>query len=305
MSAAWWIVVLTWNGREDTLACLRSIAEITTGDVGTVVVDNGSTDGTVAAVRAARPGVTIIENHANLGYAAGNNAGIRHALAHGADWVVLLNNDATVAPDVVDAFAAGAQAHPRAGILGGIVLDAERRDRIQFAGQGFNRGLGYSGRPRGAGRSYTARYRPTVATERAVGALMAVSAPALRRVGPFDEDLFAYVEDVDLSLRVRDAGYEVLVVGTARAWHRLSAATGGAASSAPSYYGARNTIAVCERRAPRGRMATRVRRVTVLATFLAHALLVRRSAAAARAVLAGYRDAAARRLGPRPASARS
>ena len=94
----WQVVVLSWNGREDTLRCLASLEELHDPAPGVVVVDNGSQDGTPGAVRERFPGVTVLETGRNLGYAGGNDVGIRHALAHGAEWVVLLNNDATLAP---------------------------------------------------------------------------------------------------------------------------------------------------------------------------------------------------------------
>ena len=119
MPPTWTIVVLSWNGREDTLACLRSLQRIERTDVSVVCVDNGSSDGSVEAVREQFPEVELIENGRNLGYAGGNNVGIRRALEAGAGWVVLLNNDATLAPDAIDAFERAATEHPRAGLLSG------------------------------------------------------------------------------------------------------------------------------------------------------------------------------------------
>ncbi len=148
----WAIVVLSWNGREDTLACLSSLAGLDWPGIDVICVDNGSSDGSPEAVRADFPAVTVIENGSNLGFAGGNNVGIRAALERGADWVLLLNNDATLAPDAVRELDAVAGARPRAGVLGGKVLFAEPPHRVWFAGQRFNSALGYSGRPRGYGK---------------------------------------------------------------------------------------------------------------------------------------------------------
>ena len=100
---------------------------------------------------------------------------------------------------------------------------------------------------------------------------MAVSRPAIERAGLLDEDLFAYVEDVDWSLRIRAAGLECVFVPSARAVHRVSASTGGAGSTHTVYYGTRNTIVVCERHRPLGAFGTAVRRASIVAAFLAHA----------------------------------
>jgi GT2 family glycosyltransferase len=291
-AATWWVCVLNWNGREDTLRCLASLAG--SGAAGVVVPDNGSGDGSVAAIRAAHPEADVVENGANLGFSAGNNAGIRHALERGAEWVVLLNNDAQLGPGALAAFAAAAAREPRAGVLAGKLLYPD--GRVQWAGQRVGLRSGYSGRPRGDGRPDGPEYSVEGSVERAVGALMAVSRPAIDAAGLLDEGLFAYVEDVDWSLRIRAAGFACRFVPAAGARHRLSASSG---ATAPLYYGARNTIVVCERHRPLGRAGTALRRLGVLASFLARALLVLRSRAAAEAVLAGYADARAGRLGPR------
>lgn len=297
---AWFAIVLSWNGREDTLRCLDSLSRVEYGDLGVVCVDNGSFDGSAEAVRERFPEVVLIEAGENLGYAGGNNLGLRYALAHGAGWAMLVNNDATVAPDAIDGFERAAQERPRAGILAGKVYFADRPQTIWFAGQRVSELIGYSGRPRGYGRPDGPRYGEVVQTDRAVGALMAISREALDEVGPLDEELFAYVEDVDWALRVRRAGFEVVLAPGARAWHRVSASTGGeAASTHTLYYGARNTVKVLERQRPLGRVGNALRRIAILATFSAHALTRSDRRRALRAVRDGYRDARAGRLGPR------
>jgi GT2 family glycosyltransferase len=293
----WAVCILNWNGREDTLRCLEALAGVR-GEFATVVADNGSTDGSAGAIRAAYPHVELIETGANLGYSGGNNAAVRHALDGGADWVVLLNNDAEPEPGMLGALQSAAARHPEAGVLAGKLLFED--GRVQWAGQRVALGTGYSGRPRGYGRPDGFPYAVEGRTDRAVGALMAVSRAAIERAGMLDEDLFAYVEDVDWSLRIRAAGLDCVFVPSARAAHRVSASTGGAAASTHTvYYGARNTIVVCERHRPLGAAGTAGRRAAILAAFLAHAALVLRSRAAVAAVMDGYRDALAGRLGER------
>jgi GT2 family glycosyltransferase len=289
----WWICVLNWNGREDTLRCLRSLDG--SGAAGVVVADNGSSDGSVAAIREEHPHVELVENGANLGFSGGNNAGIRRALERGADWVVLLNNDAELEPGALKAFAAA----PAAGVLAGKLLFPD--GRVQWAGQRVDLRFGYAGRPRGFGRPDGPEYTVAGPVPRAVGALMAVSRPAIEAAGLLDDDLFAYVEDVDWCLRIRAAGFACRFVPQARARHALAASTGGAmASTTPMYFGTRNTIVVCERHRPLGRAGTALRRAAIVGSFMARALLVQRRWAPARATLQGYADARAGRLGPRP-----
>jgi GT2 family glycosyltransferase len=296
------VIVLSWNSRQETLASLRSALLVDRSDVRVVCVDNGSEDGSADAVRRELPEVTLIENTRNLGFAGGNNVGIRRALEDGADWIVLLNSDATIAPDAIDGFEAAAASRPSAGILAGKVLYADPPDRIWFAGQRFRPLIGYSGRPRGYGKRDGPGYRELVPTDRAVGALMAVSREAIEAIGLMDEELFAYVEDVDWSLRARQAGFEVFVAPGARAWHKVSGSTGGERHSThPLYYGVRNTIVVTERHRPLGRAGGRLRRALIGAAFTAHACTRTNRRKAIAAVRAGYRDAVSGRLGPRPA----
>jgi GT2 family glycosyltransferase len=117
-------VVLSWNGREDTLVALESLRGIET-----VVVDNGSSDGSADAVAERFPELQLVRTGVNLGFAGGNNVGIRRALDLGADWVLLVNNDATVEPGLVEALADATAARPDAGVLACKVLfaDSERR----------------------------------------------------------------------------------------------------------------------------------------------------------------------------------
>src|SRR4051812_16711456 len=121
-------VVLNWNGGEDTLAALESLAGIET-----ICVDNGSTGGSAAAGSERFPKVELIPTGVNLGFAAGNNVGLRRALERGADWVLLLNNDATVEPGLADALSAAAAARPDAGLLACKILHADGSG-VQYAG---------------------------------------------------------------------------------------------------------------------------------------------------------------------------
>lgn len=300
MTAGWYAIVLSWNGREDTLRCLESLTQVEHPDLAIVCVDNGSVDGTQREVRERFPLVTLIEAGANLGYSGGNNLGLRYALDHGARWVMLVNNDATVAPDVIAGFEHVVEKHPRAGILAGKVYFADRPQTIWFAGQRVSELLGYSGRPRGYGRADGARYEKVCSTDRAVGALMAISSEAIDSVGLLDEDLFAYVEDVDWALRVRDAGFEILFAPAARAWHSVSASTGGEeASTHTLYYGVRNTVTVLERRRPLGVVGDALRRGSILAAFALHALTRTNRREALNAVREGFGDARRGRLGSR------
>lgn len=280
-------VVVSWNGREDTLAALESLREIDT-----VVVDNGSVDGSADAIAQRFPEVEMIRAGVNLGFAGGNNAGIRRALDRGADWVLLVNNDATVEPGIVEALEAAAESRPDAGVLACKVLFADS-GRLWYAGAGFNPYLGRS-RHEGFGRpDAPATLRDTA---RATGSGMAVSRAAIDAAGLLDEEFFLYAEDLEWCLRIHAAGFAVVFVPNARVRHRVTAASGGAGSPTASYYETRNMLAVVERYRPLPRGLTGARRALVVAPRVALAAGRPRSASAA---LRGWRDYRKGRMGRR------
>jgi len=290
-------VVLSWNGREDTLACLRSLQRVTYPELSIVVVDNGSTDGGPEAVAAEFPDVRLLPLGENRGFAGGVNRGAEAALADGADAVLLLNNDTTVEPGFLEPLV-------DAGCVEGVgaacaqILDSAT-GRIWYAGASYDPRRGHHGRHTGYGDAPLPQATAPYETERACGGAMLIPRAALEEVGPLDESLFAYAEDVDWSLRARRAGLRILVVPASVVHHRVSASTGGAASPDSLYYALRNSLTVAERSAAEGRLGTLRRRVTAAAAFGVQALRSRRRVDGLRAVWDGLRDARRGRLGAR------
>jgi GT2 family glycosyltransferase len=287
-------VVLSWNGREETLACLHSLAEASYEPLDVIVVDNASADGSADAVAAEFPELELVRSERNLGYAGGMNLGAERALARGAEHVLLLNNDTVVAADALGALVEEAASRPSAAGLCPVVYFTDPPDSIWYAGARFDPRSGYQGK-------HLREVPPGVkATERACGAALLVPAGTIAELGLFDEGLFAYAEDADWSLRAREAGRELLVVPAARVWHHVSSATGGEGSAGALYYSVRNVLAVCERHAPLGRVGTWRRRAVVVGAHTAMALR-HPSLERLRAIREGYRDFRRGRFGPRSA----
>lgn len=221
------IIVLTWNGRELTLDCLRSLEAVATPNVRTLVVDNASSDGTVAAIRE-RYGdrVTTIVNDANLGFAVGNNIGIHRALAEGADFILLLNNDTVVDPGFLDELLRAMRADPKVGIAAPKIYYFEPRNQIWFAG-------GEISMWRGTARHVGIRETDTGQHDRdrdigyATGCAFLARREVFEKAGYLDPAYRAYFEDADLCVRARAAGFRIRYVAAARVWHRISASTGG------------------------------------------------------------------------------
>jgi GT2 family glycosyltransferase len=294
------VVVLSWNGRDDTRACLRSLRAVSYQPARVVVVDNGSVDGTAEVVRAEFPEVELVRHDRNMGFAGGANAGMSRALELGAEHVLLLNNDTQVEPGFVDALVDEARHRPDAAALCSKILFLEPPDRIWWAGSDYDPRRGHQRRPRGHGDEDGAPFSVVQETDRACGAAMLVPRAVLDRVGAFDEDLFAYYEDADWSLRARAAGLRIFVVPASRVWHRVSAASGGASSPRTLYFGARNAMVAAERHAPLGPIGTWRRRAVILAAHLAQALRGRTGRSGLAAAWNGWWDGVHRRLGPMP-----
>lgn len=296
------VVVLSWNGREETLACLRSLARVESEQLDVIVVDNASTDGSADAVAGEFPRVELVRNERNLGFAGGMNAGAARAREQGAEHVVLLNNDTEVEPGFVEALVAEAERRPEAAALCSKILFDDPPGVIWYAGARFDPRRGWQGRHDGYGRPDGPEFEDVRETERACGAAMLVPLRVVDELGLFDEELFAYAEDADWSLRAREAGYRLFVVPASRVRHKVSSATGGEGSAGALYYSVRNLLAVCERHAPLGPLGTARRRTVVVGAHAAMQLRAGRLAGL-RAVWDGYRDFRRGRFGPRPASA--
>mgnify|MGYP001598031286 FL=1 len=112
------IIIVNWNGKQDTLTCLSSLQSLDYSNYHVIIVDNGSKDDSISAIKLQFPHHLLLENQTNLGFTGGNNVGIQYALNHKADFVLLLNNDTKVSPDLLKHFMLGFQQFPKAGILG-------------------------------------------------------------------------------------------------------------------------------------------------------------------------------------------
>ncbi len=214
------VVVLTYNSAADVDACFGSLAAARLGGAEVVVVDNASTDGTAAAIRERHPWATVIDSGANLGFAAGNDVGIRRALASGAEWVYLLNPDTDVEPGFLEEALAVAEADPRAAAVQSLLLLHPDRDRVNTAGNAIHfLGFGYCGAYRAPRESVPDEPREIAF---ASGAAVLLRAAALREVGAFDERLFMYQEDQDLGLRLRLAGWRARLAPRSLVWHHYA-----------------------------------------------------------------------------------
>ena len=220
------IVILTWNGKADTLECLASLRDVSYPSLQLIVVDNGSADGTAPAVRQSFPTATVIENSLNLRFAGGNNVGIRDALNHGAEYILLLNNDTTVERDFLQQMVEAALANKGVGMVGPKIKYYHDRQRLWYAGGRIEWWKGWISHI-GVREIDHGQYDSRLATDYVTGCCMLVSRELLLKVGMLDESYFIYGEDADWCIRAARAGFRLLYEPHAVIYHKLSVSAGG------------------------------------------------------------------------------
>jgi GT2 family glycosyltransferase len=299
------ILLLNWNGKGDTIECLDSLARLEYENYFIVLCDNASTDDSVASIREwaagdiieltraeaergpARPadtGLVLIHNGENLGFAAGNNVGLRYLVAQpDVDYVWLLNNDVIVDPQVVTQLVRCAISEPGIGGVGATIFEYHQPSIVQAAGGGvfsrrhFNPNL--ISRPRGRANGRAPR------VDFISGCSLLMPTDVLRRVGLIDEAFFIYCEDVDLCVRLRALGTELVHAESARIWHKGGSAVGHR-SVRHDYYTVRNTLAVVRKHYPE--MLPFTMGYLVYRAVLPK--IVRRQGTRLKAVWRGFRD---------------
>jgi GT2 family glycosyltransferase len=213
-------IILNWNGWQNTIECLQALDECTYPELAIIVVDNGSTDDSVPKIRAAHAGVLLLESGANLGFAGGNNVGIRHALAHGAEYLWLLNNDTKPAPKALSALVAKALTDRKIGAVASICYYADAPSTVQaWAGARVNLWIGY-------GPLATEPHEDNW-FDSLNGTSMLVSRSAIEDAGLLDEGFFLYWEDTEFCLRLRKRGWRLAAAPDSHVLHKVNASTGG------------------------------------------------------------------------------
>jgi len=230
------VVVPNLNGKRWLGACLESLQQ-QTEPAEVIVVDNGSTDGSVAMVASDFPRVTCLELTSNQGFTGGVNTGIAYALKHDAEFVALFNNDAVAEADWLKQLLATARQRPQAGIVTGKLLRFDQRHLDGTGDQYTIWGLPY---PRGRDELDRGQYDQEGPVFAGSGGASLYRSEMLRQIGLFDQAFFAYYEDVDVGFRAQLAGWKVYYQPHAVAYHRT-----GATSSQMGSFARYHTIKNC------------------------------------------------------------
>lgn len=210
------IVILNWNGKNDTLDCLKSLGTKHT----IIVVDNGSQDNSVQEIQEQYPYVQVIETSTNLGYAGGNNVGIEAALKNGADAVLLLNNDTVVAAGTIEAFVRSATAYPTVGIWGGYPLRFSDPMHLDHLGGIWNSKKGdFELIGLDAEKGFTTSRN----LDYVCGCSIFIRRRVFETIGLLEPKFFLFWEEADFAMRAKKAGFKVDVCYRALLLHKVSA----------------------------------------------------------------------------------
>lgn len=295
-----YVVVLNWNGWQDTMECLQSLSKITYAHSRVIVVDNGSTDDSVDRIRERFPECSVLRAATNLGYTGGNNLGVAHAAARGADAVLFLNNDTIVSAGFLEPLVEALYSGADAGAVGPRILHEPSEGGVWFDGAVFRPELGQTRHLRFGEPEPEGPPEP-VSTDFVSGCALLTRLDVLREVGSFDDSYFCYSEDVDLSLRIRDGGYRCLLAPRSRIWHKVGRTVGSSLSPTYLYYTRRNRLLLMLKHSETCHWPSFL--VHYLLSYIAQtylALWARGTDAASwAAVQAAVRDFAGRRFGKR------
>ncbi|MCK4592212.1 glycosyltransferase family 2 protein [Candidatus Parcubacteria bacterium] len=240
-----YIIVLNWNGKDDTIECIESLQKINYSNYKIVIVDNGSEDDSVSEIKKQFSEVKIIENKKNLGFAGGNNIGIKYAINSGAGYVLLINNDTTVEENFLSELIEMGESDKKIGILGSKIYFYSEPNRIWFAGGKVN-WLKNKGTHIGLDQIDNGQYDKTKETDYLTGCCLLIKREVVEKIGVLAEDYFLYYEDTDFSLRTKNIGYKCIFVPRSKIYHKISRST-KPGSSNYIYYHTRNGLVLAKR----------------------------------------------------------
>ena len=218
------IFVLNWNGKDLTLDCLNSLKKITYPNTHVIVIDNGSTDGSVDAISNQFYDYEIIELEENLGFSKGNNAGFK-LVKRKADYTIFLNNDTIVDANFVEPLINEMEVNSSVKQSAPKIYYADQRDLIWFAGGKISLWNGYI-RHIGIRKKDSPLFSKLSEIDYATGCCVCMRTEDFESIGMFDESFFMYGEDVDLSVRFRKQGGQIFFVPESIIWHKVSSSIG-------------------------------------------------------------------------------
>ena len=219
------IIILNWNGKKDTIECIKSLQKINYLNYEILLVDNGSLDGSVECFKKNYPEIELIENDINLGFAEGNNVGIKRALSNKTDYILLLNNDTILDNNFLDELIEVSESDSRIGIVGPTVYHYGKLNKIQFAGAKISLNTGRFKLYR-LDKTDDGQFNETLDVDYVCGCALLGKKELFEKIGSLNKYYFAYWEETELCFRAKKAGYRVVYAPKSKIWHKGGATTG-------------------------------------------------------------------------------
>ena len=218
-----YVIILNWNGWEDSIRCIRSLDSVSY-PIHYLLIDNGSTNDSIPKLRAEFPDLDLIEISENLGFSGGNNVGIRYALQREADYILLLNNDTIVDSNFIQPMLQELEKNESVAAVNPKIYFLHDKNRLWAAGGNVRFWTAFSGN-RGRGEVDKGQYDEIEPVDFGTGCCLLIRRTALEQIGLLNESYFAYYEDLDWSLRARRNGYKIVYVPKSKIWHAVGSAS--------------------------------------------------------------------------------
>jgi GT2 family glycosyltransferase len=220
-----YIIILNWNGCDVTIDCLKSLNMVYYSNFKILVVDNGSKDGSVQRIGSLikeMPSVSMLALDKNYGFTGGNNKGVEYVLlSENPDYFLLINNDTVVDPDFLLKMISLAETDDQILAVVPKIFYFDNPTMLWYAGGYINK-LSCIGEHYGKNKIDSERYSHTKSVTFMNGCAILIKSETISELGLFDDDLFANCEDVDLSLRILQAGKQIMYEPNAIIWHKVS-----------------------------------------------------------------------------------
>lgn len=211
------IILINWNQEEDTTECLESISKLNYTNYSVIVVDNGSTDGSYENLTRRFSDVKFVRNEENLGFAGGMNSGIDEALKHDPKYLLILNSDTVVSPQLLNSLVDTCEKDEKVAIAGPLIYNYYKPTKLDFAGSKVRLSLGsvkHLQKPKSSDSAFEIDFM--------TGCGFLIHANIIKKHGGFDPAFFVLFEDIDLSFRLRGKGFKIVCQPRAAMWHKIS-----------------------------------------------------------------------------------
>jgi GT2 family glycosyltransferase len=221
-----YIILINYNGYKDTIACVDSLKKIMYDTYKIIIVDNASSNDSLKILKETINDCIIIESKENLGFAGGNNLGIKYALHHNCDYIMLLNNDTLVKTDFLDNMLNSFSKDKKVGLVGCKIMYYPEKNIIWYGG-GYIDWFKFIGAHYGMRQIDNGQYDTEKEINFMTGCCMLIKREVFEKVGLLSEDYFMYFEDVDFCVKVKNSAYKILYNPKAVIYHKVGLSSGG------------------------------------------------------------------------------